>query len=917
MPTLKSGSLGVTLSGGTMVGVPAPHAGPEWSGVPGFSAQSLFEVIAGELPPGITIAQKAVGTGTTNQFGWKGTPTELGVWTATIGPSGTFPGGEFEWTIGLAGGCPLIALSPDSSDPGLPDGYPGEAYSEQLSASNGVAPYVWDLVDGDLPDGLTLSVDGLLSGTPTETGDFTVVLRATDDNGCPGVATYTLSIVARARIVIGGEEYPGPILQADFELGLNQRSTAHLVFGDGYIPDRLAEVVLYARDGVTPVFGGIILRRHVRGMDAHVEENATECDCVDFSIYFDDASVTLSYDASVAVEDVIAEIVDQVLGDYGITYTPVATGLTMDPFSWVDVVVTTAFKQISEKTGLVFRTDPTKALLVFVPGTDAAPFPITNANIASKAFDVDWSDGEQLTANTVELFCGPSGPGLMSQEWVADGVATSWVTDLPAIDPPPILVEVDDGVTPRRATVVPVGTGGGQFEWDRDTHTLSLGTDPVPASGTILRLGVTPNFDDSPFTYYTVQFPFKVRVQGSPATPPITYRENRPDCVEYAAALELANGILARESTPRRDLTVTTDLDGFLPGQALAINTTARGGINGDFLVASVRAHLQTSEIWDYTIVTQESQDAATYKTSYVDQWKALTSGGTAAAIGAPATVTAPVAQPTINVFGEVPDGDIDGVNLEYTTAFDYQPGSLRVYVGVRQLLATDFTETGANTFEMNTPLDGNDHLQVDYIRVAGTESIVGPEGPAGADGALVLLASLDASGSASLDFATRNAPGQSGNLFQSDFDEYRIEISGLVPATNNVGIGLRVTTNAGVSYVSTGSYAWTHWVYGPAGTGQTANTAQTAIRLIGFVNVSNTNTFSVNGFVRVFQPRSSALHKAFGGQITFWDTGPSLVVDLFSGAYSATTPIDGLQVLATAGNLASGSVRIYGVAKS
>lgn len=649
--TAKSGSLGVTLSGGTMINVPAPHEGPEWSGVPGFSAQSLFEVTAGVLPPGLSIAQKAVGTGTTNQFGWKGTPTALGVYTATIGPSGTFPGGDYEWTISLLGGCPLVSIDPPSP---LDDLLQGMATAVVFTASNGVAPYIFDFVGlpGEaLPDGMSLSLEGVLSGTPTTPDDLTFTIRATDDNGCAGIRTYTLTVRGvRIDVATGSPPVPvdhtADVLQADFELGLNQRSTARLVFGPGFIPDRGAEVILYGRDGITPIFGGIILRRNVRGMAPSVEESVTDADCVDFAVYFDHASVTLTYDDEVAVEDVINDVADQVLADYGLSYTPVATGLTMQPFSWVDVVVTTAFKQISDKTGIVFRVTPQKAIQVFVPGTDPAPIAIADANI--NAFDLAWKDNERLTANVVELYCGPSsGPGLMGQRWVADGVETSWVTDLPAIDPPPILVEVDDGVTPYLATVVPAGGGSpsaGMFEWDRDTHTLSLGTDPVPAAGTTITLGRNLNFPDSPFTYYTVQFPFKVTVPSSPPTPRITYRESRPDCVESEAALEIANGLLVREGTPRRDLEVHTDVDGFFPGQALAVDTTDRGGLVGEFLVALVRGHLITGEIWEYTVVTQEasptSPTSPTYRGSYVDEWKALTGGPSAAS----ATVTAPVA---------------------------------------------------------------------------------------------------------------------------------------------------------------------------------------------------------------------------------------------------------------------------------
>lgn len=196
-----------------------------------------------------------------------------------------------------------------------------------------------------------------------------------------------------------------------------------------------------------------------------------------------------------------------------------------------------------------------------------------------------------------------------------------------------------------------------------------------------------------------------------------------------------------------------------------------------------------------------------------------------------------------------------------------------------------------------------------------GPPGVPGPAGAAGVSGALILLAEATASSSASLNFFTRNVSGQSGNLFQSDFDEYLIEVVSLVPATNSVGISLRVSTD-GSTWISTGSYAWTHNVYGPGGPGQNNGASQTEIRLVGFVNASNTNTFGVNCRVHTFSPLSTALHKVFGGQTHFWDTGPGLVIDIFSGAYSATTAIVGVQVLATSGNLASGTVRVYGLAK-
>lgn len=709
MPTVRTGYLGVTIDGtgsgtrlnatypwydatapdlspGAILGPPsiAPVGGPgsgpnllEWqeAGFPFGSEQSKLTPSDDEVP-GILVVQKEVRpesppgvnpwpVGVLAEWGWAGVPLELGVFPISIGPSSHagsagYPGGDFEWHISLLAGCPLIVVDAD-----LPRGYLELPYTATMAADHGVEPYVWDVPMGALPVGLSLSPEGVLSGTPGSLGSFTFTLRATDANGCPGVARVTLVIAPRARIEVDGTDRVVDIEQADFELTLNARSTARLVFGDGFVPDRGAEVVLVAQDGVTKIFGGLIMTRHVHGQAAGILANATEAHCADFSVFFDDAAVTLSYDASVAVEDVITAIVDQVLGDYGLTYTPVATGLTLAPFSWTDVIVTDALRQISEQTGLVFRTSPTKAILAIVPLANPAPVSIVDGNI--HAFDLGWTDGSQLPANIVELFCGPAGPGLMGQSWVADGVETSWVTDLPAIDPPPILVEVDDGVTPRYATVVPLGEGDGAFEWDRDTHTLSLGTDTLPAAGTILRLGRSPTLPDSPFAYYTVQFPFKVRVpEGSLPAPPVTYRETRPDLIEFGPALAAAYGILARVSVERKDLEVITDEDGFLPAQALTVDTAARGGIDADFLIANVRGHIVKLNHWEYTLTAQQSD---VYLGSHVEQWKALTAGSGAT----PATVTAPVVDTSAVVELDLSLSDVTTADVS-TTKHGFAP---------------------------------------------------------------------------------------------------------------------------------------------------------------------------------------------------------------------------------------------------
>ena len=77
----------------------------------------------------------------------------------------------------------------------------GVAYSYVLTASGGVAPYSWTEL-GPMPAGLTLGSDGLVSGTPTAAGDYTVAVKVTDKVGTSVTGSITFKI--GAPIVIGG-----------------------------------------------------------------------------------------------------------------------------------------------------------------------------------------------------------------------------------------------------------------------------------------------------------------------------------------------------------------------------------------------------------------------------------------------------------------------------------------------------------------------------------------------------------------------------------------------------------------------------------------------------------------------------------------------------------------------------------------
>jgi hypothetical protein len=64
----------------------------------------------------------------------------------------------------------------------LPDAFVSQPYNQQLLAAGGKAPYTWSAADVSLPIGLSVSASGLLSGTPTDPGVYSVILRVSDSN---------------------------------------------------------------------------------------------------------------------------------------------------------------------------------------------------------------------------------------------------------------------------------------------------------------------------------------------------------------------------------------------------------------------------------------------------------------------------------------------------------------------------------------------------------------------------------------------------------------------------------------------------------------------------------------------------------------------------------------------------------------
>ncbi|WP_435020358.1 putative Ig domain-containing protein [Tundrisphaera sp. TA3] len=180
----------------------------------GSGSAYAFAVTAGALPPGLTLDADGLISGTPTDS--TGSPYTFTVTvTDEIGAAGTQ---VFTLAVNLA---VEIATTPG------PDPTVGLPYSQQFVASGGSGMgYVFAATG--LPEGMILSPDGLLSGTPTGTAPIEIVVTVTDSQG--GTATQGFVIPVNPALAIT----PTALPPAQAGVAYSQQFTPSGGSGEGY-----------------------------------------------------------------------------------------------------------------------------------------------------------------------------------------------------------------------------------------------------------------------------------------------------------------------------------------------------------------------------------------------------------------------------------------------------------------------------------------------------------------------------------------------------------------------------------------------------------------------------------------------------------------------------------------------------------
>ena len=157
----------------------------------GGTGSYVWSVSAGTLPAGLSLSTTGV---------ISGTPTTAATTTFTVRATDVTGSGYADRAL-------TITIAPQPSGAvtitttKLPDAHRLSPYSIGIATSGGTLPFSWSITSGALPPGLSLnSAMGIISGTPTQVGNWNFTVRVVDSASPTTTATRSFSIRVRRKL---------------------------------------------------------------------------------------------------------------------------------------------------------------------------------------------------------------------------------------------------------------------------------------------------------------------------------------------------------------------------------------------------------------------------------------------------------------------------------------------------------------------------------------------------------------------------------------------------------------------------------------------------------------------------------------------------------------------------------------------
>jgi uncharacterized protein (TIGR03382 family) len=167
-----------------------------------------LEAGSGDLPPGLTLSSDGLVSGT---------PTQVGVNGFNVIVQNASRQAVARLLLRVLPSTAEVQVTTQAVPPVVNS--PVLAYSVSLGAAGGVKPYQWKLAGGNLPLGLSLGADGMISGNPKAgqaEGVFRVTLEVKDSLGSRAQRELNVRLVAPGAIVFTNLVVPDGLVNVDY-----------------------------------------------------------------------------------------------------------------------------------------------------------------------------------------------------------------------------------------------------------------------------------------------------------------------------------------------------------------------------------------------------------------------------------------------------------------------------------------------------------------------------------------------------------------------------------------------------------------------------------------------------------------------------------------------------------------------------